>query len=337
MGNTISNNRNASIDFIKGIAIFSVVLGHCWLLDKEIFHFIYSFHMPLFFCISGYLFSARKQYKDFLVGKFKNLIIPYIAFFIFSYIFSVTVLQREITIADGLEYMLLGGKHLTYVVNWALWYLQLFFIASNIFYFIVRIKYAIIRFVIMVGLFIVSLPVQQWCNNTFDNGYVPFAFNALCPALFFMLVAFEFRRIKETLVQKFKVKNISKTVPVISFGLFELGILLAAGNDEQIISIQSYTFLIYSLLILQFIVLICHNCNNKYIVYMGKNSLMILGLHRPLLVLCSNILPVKEVFDYFHITNFAGAVLVSSLCVFAICFVNYLVESLSKKIKEKSN
>ena len=334
MTNNFSNKRNMSIDFIKGIAIFTVVLGHCWLLDKEIFNFIYAFHMPLFFCISGYLFSTRKQYKDFLVGKFKNLIMPYIVFFIFSYIISITILQRDISIADGLKYMLLGGKHLTYVANWALWYLQLFFIASNIFYFIAKIKYAVIRFIIMAGLLIASLPIQQWCNNTFDNEYVPFALNALCPALFFMLVAFEFKQIKEIFIQKFNNTKTNKMVPVVSFGLFVLGILLAAGNDEQIINIQSYTFFIYSLFILQFIVLSCQNCNNKYIVYMGKNSLIILGLHRTLLVLCSNVLQIKDFFDYFNMTNFAGAFLISCLCIVAICLVNYLVETVAKKLKE---
>ncbi len=337
MTNEISNKRNTSIDFIKGIAIFSVVLAHCWLLDREIFHFIYSFHMPLFFCISGYLFSTKKRYKDFLVGKIKNLLIPYVLFFIFSFVVSITILQRDITILNGIKYLILGGKNCAHVCNWALWYLQLFFIASNIFYFIAKIKYSFVRFFIMIMLFIVSLPIQQYCNQNFENEYVPFALNALCPAIFFMLVAFEFRRIKEKLVPKLNNKLIRGIIPVVSFGLFVIGILLAAGNSDEIIRLKSYTFLIYSLFILQFIVLICQNCNNKYIVYMGKNSLMILGLHRILLFICSNILPVKAILDYLHGTSFAGAFLVSSLCVFVICIVNYIVEYMFKKIKVKCN
>lgn len=328
--------RNESIDFLKGIAIFSVVLAHCWLLDREIFHFIYSFHMPLFFCISGYLFSAKKKYKDFLVGKIKNLIIPYILFFVFSFIVSVTIFEKDITLLNGLKYLILGGKNCARVHNWALWYLQLFFIASNVFYFIAKIKYTFIRFAVMVGLFIVSLPVQQYCNQTFENEYVPFAFNALCPALFFMLVAFEFKRIKEKLAPKLKNKFMRVATPIISFGLFAIGILLAAGNSDEIIRLKSYTFLIYSLFILQFIVLICQNCNNKLIVYMGKNSLMILGLHRILLFICSETLPVKEILNYINATSFASAVLVSCLCVFAICFINYIVEFIGAKIKNRT-
>ena len=64
--------RILSIDAIKAFAIFCVVLGHCiqygsgiFYLKDEIyfenwlFKIIYSFHMPLFMLISGYLFGSK--------------------------------------------------------------------------------------------------------------------------------------------------------------------------------------------------------------------------------------------------------------------------------------
>ena len=51
------------IDVAKGIAIFLVVYGHTY--DGRNLHlFIYSFHMPLFFFISGLLFKENK-YANF--------------------------------------------------------------------------------------------------------------------------------------------------------------------------------------------------------------------------------------------------------------------------------
>ena len=329
------SKRNDSIDFLKGIAIFLVVLAHCWILDREIFFFIYSFHMPLFFCISGYLFSTRKKFKDFFISKVKTLIVPYILFFIFSFVVSVTILHREITIVEGFKYFFLGGKFCANVCNWPLWYLQLFFIASCIFYFIAKIKYFVIRIIIMAVLFASSMPIQQFCNRTFENGFVPFAFNALYPALFFMLVAFEFRRIKYKLIPMVQGVNLKPLVSIVSFGLFVLGVILAAGNSDQIISLKSYTFLIYSLMILQFVVLITQNCHNKYIVYMGRNSLVILGIHRVLLFICAEILPVKELLERFSISTFAGAIIVSCLCIFVICVCNYFVKLIFRKIAKR--
>lgn len=69
-----------SIDYVKGIAIFLVILGHCIqcgsgsvynqnqsFFDDFIFRLIYSFHMPLFMIISGFLFGKTASGKTFLV------------------------------------------------------------------------------------------------------------------------------------------------------------------------------------------------------------------------------------------------------------------------------
>lgn len=70
--------------------IFLVVLGHSmpykdmpfW--GESLFKWIYSFHMPLFFCISGYLYNrGYSKYeseggKIFLLKKFNRLIVPFL-------------------------------------------------------------------------------------------------------------------------------------------------------------------------------------------------------------------------------------------------------------------
>ena len=57
--------KNQNIDILKGVAIFLVVFGHCIqycsqgyfdFFENKVFIFIYTFHMPLFMLISGYLF-----------------------------------------------------------------------------------------------------------------------------------------------------------------------------------------------------------------------------------------------------------------------------------------
>lgn len=44
------------VDWTKIIGIFLVTLGHGNLVSVELNTFIYSFHMPLFFILSGILF-----------------------------------------------------------------------------------------------------------------------------------------------------------------------------------------------------------------------------------------------------------------------------------------
>ena len=63
--------RNETLDSIKGLAILLVVAGHCCLC-QGITDFIYSFHMPVFFMIAGFL--HKKESSDSIAGVFLFMI-----------------------------------------------------------------------------------------------------------------------------------------------------------------------------------------------------------------------------------------------------------------------
>ena len=69
--------RFVGIDYLKVFGIYLMVLGHSPLLSEEIKSIIYSFHMPLFFMISGLLYK-NQDYKEILRKSFKSLLIPYL-------------------------------------------------------------------------------------------------------------------------------------------------------------------------------------------------------------------------------------------------------------------
>lgn len=77
--NLIKTNNFPAIDILKGIGIILVVIGHN--SSGVLRNFIYTFHMPLFFIISGFLFS-KKNIKDYLMNSFQRLLIPYFLFLI---------------------------------------------------------------------------------------------------------------------------------------------------------------------------------------------------------------------------------------------------------------
>lgn len=71
--------RNTKIDLIKGFLIISVILGHAIPGDVNSVisrYLIYSFHMPMFFGISGYLFNTDKKLKP--LKYVERIIIPYV-------------------------------------------------------------------------------------------------------------------------------------------------------------------------------------------------------------------------------------------------------------------
>lgn len=72
--------RDANFDVLKAYAIIFVVWGHFASGNKPLCEFIYSFHMPLFFMISGYFFHPKKDLplNVVLSRNFKSLMLPYI-------------------------------------------------------------------------------------------------------------------------------------------------------------------------------------------------------------------------------------------------------------------
>ena len=89
------------IDYAKGIGIFLVVIGHVCrgltsgsilspLVAKSIDQWIYAFHMPIFFFLSGLLIqrSVSKSLEDFIIDKLKTIAYPY---FVWSIIQGVLI------------------------------------------------------------------------------------------------------------------------------------------------------------------------------------------------------------------------------------------------------
>ena len=84
----MEKERNGYLDFVKGFAIFLVLWGHCIQYGMEkagdffengMFKLIYSFHMPLFMLISGYLFynsACKRNLRSLIVSRLHSLGLP---------------------------------------------------------------------------------------------------------------------------------------------------------------------------------------------------------------------------------------------------------------------
>ncbi len=66
-----TNGRIEEVDIMRGIGIILVVIGHMG-INSAIFRFIYAFHMPLFFFISGITYKEKR-----IVDNLNTLILPY--------------------------------------------------------------------------------------------------------------------------------------------------------------------------------------------------------------------------------------------------------------------
>lgn len=80
--------RDISLDILKGFLIILVVLGHAIqdstdFEESYLWNFIYSFHMPLFIMVSGYLTKNKSLNFYGIEKRFKQLVVPYIVWSFF--------------------------------------------------------------------------------------------------------------------------------------------------------------------------------------------------------------------------------------------------------------
>ena len=88
-------NKIGWVDQVKGFGIILVVLGH---ISSPFSQIIYSFHMPLFFIISGFFINPENDIKTEFEKSFKKIFLP---FFVYLFIgFIVEIAKRHLLVRD---------------------------------------------------------------------------------------------------------------------------------------------------------------------------------------------------------------------------------------------
>lgn len=132
--------RVAYIDNAKAIGIVLVVLGHAPGTPSTLNTVIWSFHMPLFFFLSGLLLSEKQRQMPVatrLASLARSLLLPYLFFFVVSYLYWL-IAKRHGVQAEAFERMSLwqplSGFYLgtgdALFVNVVLWFFPALFIVS---------------------------------------------------------------------------------------------------------------------------------------------------------------------------------------------------------------
>ncbi|KHD35761.1 acetyltransferase [Clostridium acetobutylicum] len=266
--------RTKSIDIAKGIGILLVLLGHRSIPNIMV-KFIYSFHMPLFFVISGYLYNADKytEYTSYIKHKFRTIIIPYISFWIISLI--VEVIAMNFNILDKLSFRQAVSEffYLTPSGFWngPLWFLMCLFVVCVLYYPISKLsrnKWIMVPFILI-------FLALGWSTSVFKV-YLPLKLDIAFTGLVFYALG--------NFIKGVKINIKINTVPVL-FIMFALTLVLSVTNNS-IVQMIVGRYGIYPMFIIVAItgslsIIIFSNLigESKLLEWLGKNSLFIMGLH----------------------------------------------------------
>lgn len=151
--NTALKPRLHWIDVLKGIGIIFVMLGH---INSKItvVPWIYMVPAPLFFALSGFIFSTFEikkniPFKEFLVKRLKSLIVPFIFFRLILVVWWLIAERRFRELDMG-----------------PIWFLPALFAAEIISYFICKKKNPLLNAIAFI-LFFAALAGLKYAR--FDN------------------------------------------------------------------------------------------------------------------------------------------------------------------------
>lgn len=101
------SSRDIQLDVLKGLGIILVVFAHT--AHNIASDFVYLFHMPLFFFLSGAALSFSWD-ADYHLGKrLYRIMVPYVAFSLLSFFYWRLVESRFRPVQDGDLFPMLSG------------------------------------------------------------------------------------------------------------------------------------------------------------------------------------------------------------------------------------
>lgn len=286
MNNSI-DKRIKWIDVAKGLTIILVVSGHLLQTYSNqldfVFKLIYSFHMPVFFVLSGYLINTKKDFHQFCKSKSKSLLLPYFLFcavlFVFNYLKSyISGAQNEYIAqfkSSALQTILLTHNSFFYT----LWFLPCLFISLIITYFFIKyIKNRYIAFSIITILSI-SIAILQ-SKHTFS---LPFCIDNAIFASFWVYSGYILKIKNLDFSKKCKFYPLISIMLLIAVNLLTNIYIKSDVNSDSFRAIKFLNpaiFYLTSILGCSFIFGLSNIISNsKLLQIYGKNSLYIYGFH----------------------------------------------------------
>lgn len=278
------------VNITKGLLIIMIVYGH---IDYQstFSNFIYSFHVQAFFVISGFLFGYNKSedkycIKDFLIRKFKTLMIPYFSFSIIVMIYSTI---KVLINGSSFKPILINlYETLSMLGILTLWFLPILFGAEVAYFVIRKLSFKISTIIIVIiALISFALPLMPLQNLFFIVSNILLVISRVLNALILIYIG----NIIYILMNKFSKSskeslafNLFAMVFSISLSIVTF-IFIRTNNITISLSQTSIISLIHSVicsLAVIYLSKVISKIPNKAITFLGKNSLIIMATHQPL-------------------------------------------------------
>ena len=348
----IKKDRIEWIDICKTIGIIWVIMGHV-IVPKSLDVWIHSFHMPLFFILSGLCFNEIKHTKisEFFVSRFKTLIIPYIIFSIILYYVWIMVLQisnyEPIRNFNNLMTCMIKPATTTSCYGAVNWFLPSLFIVEIVFFIICKVSKKSKK---IIGVVLFLIFIVAYLYPKFISYRIPFAIDSSIMGLFFYGLGWLFKSIPFDKIKIIIRKNLclSLFIIILAFILINPLIIINKMTNMRNLVFGNYSlFLINSVsvsLLFIFLSIYIDILSNKVKMFnvmkiIGNHTLVIL-LFNPIfarlyLLLTNNNEMIKNTY-LLVFNNIIVSIIILIICVLISIFINKFMPFLLGKKKKKN-
>ncbi len=312
MENAMPKNsmRLVWLDQLKAISMYIVVMGHSLLSFKKhtLFKFIYSFHMPLFFMISGFTFNPDKYERiiECVKDKVIKLAYPYIMLNILViplwYINVKTGIVADDPISELIFGILYSNSAIARAPANATWFITTLLIAEIVYYALYHFLQDEKSVFLMSSVLCVWGVMAPLGKEVAD---APFHLDVALVAQFFYGCGYLVKKNFDYIKACFYEYTYFKIIFLILVGLF-----FSIINKQVDFSNELYRNFVYTLIssltvsVTLFYIMSRLNMRYKILSYIGKNTIIILVFHLP-------VLRVLQAFFPFFLESQLSALLAS--------------------------
>lgn len=314
------------IDQLRSIAFLFVIVGHV-ALPKEWQSLIYSFHMPLFFLISGLTINEEKicaiPIKEYIKGHAQRLLIPYfwmnfLMFPLWYFAFHYITQSTKLTIVEAFWGIFIGNNEIQGAPSNALWFVLVLFLANILYCVLLKLangqENILFIMIILCGLIGYSeraIP-QIW------------HFNVTFTAVVFMYIGNRFMKWYKSVGKKY-ISNVGLWEKILFIGVVIIvGLVSHEMNGRISMTANKFgdSLLLFYLTALAFsiviILVVMYIPKIKCVTYIGQNTLLYVGIHLPILRIFEKLFPeILSNYKYsipFAFVLYLGLIPVCMLC-----------------------
>lgn len=275
------------VDIVKYVCIIMVMLSHLE-TRTDIWRAFYTpFFLSAFFFTAGYVYKAKRGFEEFLYSKLRQLFVPWLIFSVFNIVLSqILSFNEHGSLIEELKWNFLQIRG----QGDGIWFVAALFITFIPFYFFINIyernncggnpKCVIIAIILAWLLSLISSLYTQLGPAAifpWNSTSLPWHIEYMFQAMFYMVVGYIFRYNYEDWLDKHNTLML-RLVAVVFYCIIVFVPFFAKIKLPMIGDIL-YQYVASLVGILTLILIAKKIKSNRYINYVGQNTLIYFALH----------------------------------------------------------